>query len=224
MQKFPTLLVFFLLLSALSGCTSSQRSAQGPALDRAGSRLSYEESTPQPTPSERKVLFSAYLALAVDNPDSTSRQIAMIAEKYNGYVNEIGTYQTIIRVESTQLDAAIAEIAALGKLHHKNITGQDVTEEYLDYEIRLENAERARNRYLELLGKAETVEEILKVERELERLNETIDLLKGKIARLDHLEAFSTINVELRKWKKPGLLGYIGLGVYHAVKWLFVRN
>ena len=60
--------------------------------------------------------------------------------------------------------------------------------------------------------------------RELERLNETIGLLKGRMARLDHLEAYSTINVELRERKKPGLLGYIGLGAYHAVKWLFVRN
>ena len=52
----------------------------------------------------------------------------------------------------------------------------------------------------------------------------TFDLLKGKMARIGHLEAYSTISVELRERKKPGLLGYIGLGVYHAVKWLFVRN
>ena len=152
------------------------------------------------------------------------QQIADIAEKYGGYVNEMGTYQATIRVESGQLDAAIADLATLGKLARKNIVGQDVTEAYQDYQIRLENAQKARDRYLELLNKAETVEEILKVERELERLNETIDLLKGKMARIEHLEAYSTITVALRERKKPGLLGYIGLGVYHAVKWLFVRN
>ena len=224
MQKSPALLFFFLLLAALSGCASSQRSAQGPALDKASSGLSYEESARQQAPFERKMLFSAYLTLAVENPDSANQQIAKIAEKYNGYINEIATTRAIIRVESGQVDAAIADITTLGKLRSKNIVGQDVTEDYQDYQIRLENAEKARNRYLELLNKAETVEEILKVEKELERLNETIDLLKGRMARLDHLEAFSTINVELRERKKPGLLGYIGLGAYHAVKWLFVRN
>ena len=47
----------------------------------------------------------------------------------------------------------------------------------MDLEIRLENAEKARNRYLELLDKAETVGEVLSVEKELERLNEKIDLI-----------------------------------------------
>ncbi|MCO6481049.1 MAG: DUF4349 domain-containing protein [Phaeodactylibacter sp.] len=225
MRKSPTLLLpFYLLIAALSGCASSQRAPQEPVPGRAGSGLSYEESAPEQGRQERKALYFAYLTLVVENPDSAGRQIERIAEKYNGYVNEIGSYRAIIRVESGQLDAAIADIEALGKLRRKNILGQDVTEEYQDYQIRLENAEKARGRYLELLNKAETVEEILKVERELERLNETIDLLKGRMARLDHLEAFSTISVELQERKKPGLLGYIGLGVYHAVKWLFVRN
>lgn len=35
---------------------------------------------------------------------------------------------------------------------------------------------------------------------------------------------YSTITVSLSERKKPGILGYIGIGVYHAIKWLFVRN
>ncbi len=225
MRKSPTLsLPFYLLIAALSGCASSQKAHQEPVPGKAGFGSSFEESAPEQGQQDRKALYFAYLSLVVENPDSAGRQMGRIAEKYNGYINEIGTTRTVIRVESGQLDAAIAEIEALGKLRSKNIVGQDVTEEYQDYNIRLENAEKARSRYLELLDKAETVEEILKVEKELERLNETIDLLKGRMARLDHLEAFSTISVELRERKKPGLMGYIGLGVYHAVKWLFVRN
>lgn len=226
MDRIPVFFLPLLLALALNGCTSSKRYAEPrpSSAERADSEYAGEEAPEEQGLSNRKILLSASLALTVENPDSANQQIVKIAEKYKGYVSEAGTYQTVIRVESGQLDDAIADIAALGKLHRKNITGQDVTEEYQDYQIRLENAQKARDRYLELLNKAETVEEILKVERELERLNETIDLLKGKMARIGHLEAYSTISVELRERKKPGLLGYIGLGVYHAVKWLFVRN
>lgn len=224
MSSTPPFLLSLFFFLTLSSCSSTQKAAGEPVLGTAGSDFSYEKSALENARNDRKVLFFAYLTLAVEHPDSAGQQVGRIAEQYNGYINEIGTYRAVIRVESEQLDAAIADITALGKLRHKNIVGQDVTEEYQDYHIRLENAERARNRYLELLNKAETVEEILKVEKELERLNETIDLLKGRMARLDHLEAFSTINVEWRERKKPGLLGYIGLGAYHAVKWLFVRN
>ncbi|NBC05864.1 MAG: DUF4349 domain-containing protein [Bacteroidetes bacterium] len=63
-------------------------------------------------------------------------------------------------------------------------------------------------RYLELLDLAETVDEILKVGKELERLNETIDLLKGKMNRIDQLDAYATITVNLKERKKPGVLEY----------------
>jgi hypothetical protein len=88
----------------------------------------------------------------------------------------------------------------------------------------LDNASNARKRYLELLAKAETVEAALKVEKELERLNGEIDSLEGKINQLKHLSEYSTITVYLEEKVKPGILGYVGIGLYESVKWIFVRN
>jgi hypothetical protein len=173
---------------------------------------------------ERKVLYSAHLTLTVKVPDSATAAIARIALHHKGYTSRSGSQTVVIRVKSTQLQEAIREISALGKVTDRSISGQDVTDEYMDHQIRLENVQKARTRYLELLAQATSVDEALKVERELERLNETIDLLKGKMARMDHLEQFSTITVYLREKVKPGPLGYIGIGLYHTVKWLFVRN
>ena len=173
---------------------------------------------------EKKMIYRASLSLIVENPDSTNVYIEKVAEKYKGYVNKIGTDQTIIRVKSGNLDAAVIDISELGKVERKTKTGEDVTEDYLDFKIRLENAEMARKRYLELLKKAENVETALKVEKELERLNETLDLIKGKMNRINNLAEYSTIVINLKEKKKPGIIGYIGIGLYHSVKWLFVRN
>jgi len=186
--------------------------------------IRFETAGPKQELTNRKVIFSALLSLAVKDPDTASNQIAEIAKKYNGYVNESGTSRSVIRVKSAHLNDAVADISRLGRVDSKRLTGQDVTEEFLDYQIRLENAEKARDRYLELLARAENVEAALKVEKELERLNETIDMLKGRMNRIDHLAEFSTITVNLKEKKKPGVLGYVGLGLYYSVKWLFVRN
>lgn len=226
MKKVRLLILIMLLGVTLLGCSrrrysfSSRVYKSNPVMFSANNDKSvFDEET-----IERKILFSAYISLTVDNPDTANIYIEKIAEKYNGYVNEIGTYKTIIRVKSNNLDSAIEEISALGKVISKNIKGQDVTEDFLDYKIRLENAEKSRKRYLELLAKAENVEAALKVEKELERLNETIDLLKGKMSKIDHLSEYSTITISLKEKIKPGLLGYIGIGLYHSVKWFFVRN
>lgn len=174
--------------------------------------------------SIKKVIFHAFMDLKVKNIDTVNAKIVEIAKKYNGYTQEVGTYQTVIRVKSDNLTDAVNEIELLGKVTRKNISGQDVTDSYLDYQIRLDNAEKARKRYLELLTKAENVEAALKVEKELERLNETIDLIKGKMNRINHLSDYSTITVNIDEKKKPGIIGYVGLGLYYSVKWLFVRN
>ncbi|HMO38388.1 MAG TPA: DUF4349 domain-containing protein [Saprospiraceae bacterium] len=218
------LLFFAIALAILFGvvaCTGSQYATKAPdSVLREAPKTTGSASLEKP----RMVLFSAALDLVVADADTAAAALVRIAERYNGYAAEIGTTRTIIRVESARLNEVIQDIAQLGKLQRKNLQGQDVTDEYLDYEIRLENATKARDRYLELLAKAENVEAALKVERELERLNETIDLLKGRMNRIEHLAAFSTITVNLQERKKPGVLGYLGLGLYHSVKWLLVRN
>ena len=217
---------FFIFIVLFSSCRTSSEYSKSytPALQESAGGDSSREKLETEIDSDRKVLFSANITLAVKEPDSTNIEIERIAKKYDGYINEIGTYRTIIRVKSSQLESTIDELSTLGKVRNKNLHGEDVTENYLDFKIRLDNAEKSRNRYLELLQKAETVQEILLVEKELERLNETIEMLKGRMNRIDHLDEFSTVTIILREHKKLGILGYIGFGVYHTIKWLFVRN
>ena len=224
----------FLLLSILSvlsvGCTSSHQNytrADGyqeetyGSLDKNKSALLEQENKGV---QERKILYQANVRLTVKIIDTTIAQLTQIAKEHKGYVNQAGTYQTIIRVGKGEFEKALAKIEKLGKLRHKNVIGQDVTNEYSDTQIRLDNAQKARKRYLELLAKAENVEAALKVEKELERLNEKIELFKGRMNRMNHLSEYSTITIYLKEKKKPGVLGYIGLGLYHSVRWLFVRN
>ncbi len=223
-----------IFLTATTSCGASKERSSAPAWEYAAQTESGFEnkrvdqlSGPDEeilSQQEKKVIFNANVSLAVENPDSTNVQLEAIAKKYNGYVTELGSGRSIIRVNHLGMKAALLEVESLGKVQSKNVTGKDVTNDYLDFKIRLENAEKARNRYLDLLEKAENVEAALLVEKELERLNGTIDMLKGRMNRINHLAEFSTITVYIKERKKPGILGYIGLGLYHSVKWLFVRN
>jgi len=173
---------------------------------------------------ERKIIYDATINITVKNPDSANVKIADIAEKYNGYVQRIGTTWSEIRVKSENLNKAIADISELGKVESKSISGEDVTDTYTDYEIRLENAEKARDRYLQLLDSASNVQETLLVEKELERLNGEIDLLKGKMSKIEHLTEYSTITIYLKEKVKPGVVGFVFVGIFKVVKWLFIRN
>jgi len=172
----------------------------------------------------RIIIYDASLNLKVKNSDSANVHLKEIAEKYEGYAMSMGNRKAEIRVKADKLNIAIKDISEIGKIRNKTIYGNDVTDEYYDNQIRLENARKARQRYLDLLSKAENVEATLKVEKELERLNGDIDSMEGKLNRLTHLSEFSTLTIYLQQRKKLGILGYIGVGLYESVRWLFVRG
>jgi DNA-binding PucR family transcriptional regulator len=216
----------FLTLLTMSSCGSTygHADAYSGGSTRMVADISGNSKSKDKSDDVKKVIYNSSIYLTVKIPDTASVRIAEIAKKYNGYVQQSGTTSSVIRVEAHQMNAALNDISSLGKVTKKNSSGQDVTDQYADYAIRLDNAEKARLRYLELLERAENVEAALKVEKELERLNETIELMKGKMNRIDHLTSYSTITVYLTEKKKPGVIGYVGIGLYKAVKWLFVRN
>jgi hypothetical protein len=227
-----TQLLFLSLLSVLifASCVTERSASYAYESGRAGGvylegeRDLFGQDLEQRQSVDKKVIYSSSIYLTVENPDTAIARLTNIAQQHKGYVQESGTTKCVIRIPNDARTAAAGAIEACGKVTYKNTTGEDVSDQYADYEIRLDNAKNARKRYLELLEKAATVAEALLVEKELERLNETIDLLEGKMNRIDHLSTYSTITAYLKEKKKPGIIGYIGIGIYHSVKWLFVRN
>ncbi|MEY3398795.1 MAG: hypothetical protein RL220_1389 [Bacteroidota bacterium] len=228
-------ILFFLVLIIMTGCGNSRPAAAWNVYPESGSEyaqmdmggmdlLQEGEFDNEPRTQERMIVTSAALELAVEFPDTMPEAMNRIAARFNGYVSQGGTDMAVIRVPEDKLDPAIEAISQLGKVRSRSQFGYDVSDQYRDSEIRLENALKARERYLELLARAENVEAAVMVERELERLNETIELMKGQMNQLEHLSQYATITVSIHERKKPGILGYVGLGLYHSVKWLFVRN
>ena len=157
-------------------------------------------------------------------PDSFISELFAITNTYGGYFLESGPSWAVVRVKSAHLRESLDHMGLLGKVKYEEIHGEDVTDLYLDLGIRLENARKARKRYLELLSQVKNIQEGLMLERELERLNREIDLLAGRVQQIENKITYATINVYYRERAKPGLLSYVGIGMYKATKWLFVRK
>ena len=170
----------------------------------------------------RFVQYEAYITISSSSPDSVHQSVLKLVNNFKGYVLKSEKDMTIIRVPSADFSEVVKEIEKLGIVANKEIKGEDVTEEYHDLTIRLESTKKVRDRYLELLKIANSVESALQVEREIERVNKEIDLITGKLNRLQHLVRFSTISVSTAKEVKPGPIGYIFYGAYKVIKWLFV--
>ncbi len=165
------------------------------------------------TVMDRKIVKNGYMILEVNDIAAAITGVAAMADDLNGYVvssNKSGdkdaTYgQIIIRVPSGSFDIAFDRLRHLAvNVPNESTTSQDVTEEYTDLQAQLRNYEATEAQYLEILKKADKVEDILAVQRELSNVRGQIEQVKGRIQYIERTSDMALITVDLQKVKPIG--------------------
>lgn len=157
---------------------------------------------------ERKLIKNGRVAFEVNDLERTKKQIVATVSHYKGYIssdsqNELSgriNNHLTIRIPFQNFDSLLIGISKeIEKFDTKEIRISDVTEEFLDVQSRLKNKKALEKRYLEILKKAKTVDEILNVEKEIGKLREDIESAEGKLKYLTDQVSFSTLNVLIYK-------------------------
>ena len=163
---------------------------------------------------ERQVIRRAALSLEAEKGrfDEANRQLVMTVESFGGIILDSNTYTDYdqkriahysIRVPQEKFTQLVAQIESLGKVESRSMGTQDVTEQYIDLQASITNKLRHEERLLEILAQAKTVDEILRIETELNRLRTEVDSLKGRLRYLENEVQMSSINVSIREWRQP---------------------
>lgn len=84
-------------------------------------------------------------------------------------------------------------------MKNQRLYTDDVTEEYVDLEARAGTLSAQERRLTQVLEKAETVEDILRVEKELERVRANREALTGKLHYLRHRVSYSRVTIDVIK-------------------------
>jgi len=163
------------------------------------------------TTQERIVIYNGYVSFETTDILGAIDKVRLLAEKYGGYVagssrstvgNQVQATVTI-RIPQDKFRTAIKEIEAFGKVLDERTSSEDVTERYIDLKARLQNHQAEEQRLTALLSKANTVDEILKVEKELARVRGEIESLQGQVNYIERNVAMSLITVNLREPPQP---------------------
>lgn len=141
------------------------------------------------------LIYTASMNLAVFQVADASKQVETMAKEAGGFLARRDDSQLVIRVPASKFEDILKRIEKLGDVLHRNVAAEDVTEQYMDVEVRLKNARAVRDRLQALLEKATKVEESLAIEKELTRVGTEIETLEGKLKYLKDRVAFSTITV-----------------------------
>ena len=124
-----------------------------------------------------------------------------------------------IRVPDEDFDQALVELRSLAtRVESENTNSRDVTEEYIDLEARLKNAEATESQYLALLEKATDVEDILRIYERLSQVRRDIEQLKGRIQYLERTSSMSLISVRLEPVATAKPLVRVGWNALETLK------
>ncbi len=160
----------------------------------------------------RHVIRSGSISLSVIDTRETMNDVRSIVENAEGLVSDSYVYEIregrygasmTLRVPEKRFDTVMNTLEELGKATNIETRSEDVTMEYVDLESRLNNQKAQEERLIEILDKAETVEEILEVERELHRVRGEIESMTARLNRLEDQVSYATINLNLREEAVP---------------------
>jgi len=169
--------------------------------------------TPLPQQVEhvnRMIIRTASIDMESEDPEKVVNEIMLIADSLGGYVESMGVHRDgrisaniVVRVPEKSFFDALARIRRLGKILREEVSGKDVTEQYIDLEARLRNLKAEEDWLLKAMDKARNVQELMIIERELWRIRGEIERIEGQLKYLQRRVEYSTIMVHVTQPGKP---------------------
>lgn len=193
-------------MSSMAGTSGVNTSGNASAGSTASSGTATDTGSIQ-----RMVIKTANIGLTVKDLTKGMDSVQQIADRFGGYVqssdiihgDQYASARITIVVPSANFGKALPEIRALGKVTSDQTSGQDVTSEFVDLQARERNLESSRQSLRNLMAKARTVSDVLKVRAELDSIQGQLEQVQGRIKYLRTRSATSTITVDLQPLITP---------------------
>jgi hypothetical protein len=211
-----TLVISLVFAVSVNGCAEGGQYQSVPAVPTApameptvikepGAGVDYSNGEVTTLPEERMIVRNGDISLVVDDVLEARDKITQMAERLGGWVvnsNIYGEEETrgwiSIRVPSDKFDQALAELRGLAvRVTSESTSTEDITEQYVDLQSRLRNAEATESQYLALLNQATEVDDILSIYQSLSQIRYEIEQIKGRMQYLERTSAMSLISVNL---------------------------
>jgi hypothetical protein len=164
--------------------------------------------------AERLIIRTGNISLVVEDTRGAQATIESIvagmaaegafvvsSEEYGGTEDSQPHISMSIRIPAARFGETMDRLADLAvTVTNRSESAQDVTEEYVDLEARLESLEAARQRLLEIMQEARSTKDLLEAEQQLTQREAEIESIKGRMQYLEQSARLSSIWIELQPY------------------------
>ncbi|MFD8888366.1 DUF4349 domain-containing protein [Streptomyces erythrochromogenes] len=197
----------------------------------AGSAGSAAKTDGAPVAVRPNVIRTATLGIETTDVQKTLAAARTAADGAGGYVGNESTKRgedgrmtstVTLRVPGERYDAVLGAMEGSGKLLHRKVDAQDVTEKVADINSRVSSQQASVARVREMMGKASALSEVVMLESELSRRQSDLESLLAQQTALKDQTSMGTITLEVsepapaaeeeKKEKEPTFLGALSGG------------
>ena len=161
---------------------------------------------------ERKIIRSAYMSIETTGFERTVDEILGKVSLYMGYIESSEIQgkprrqekqpanrkaHLEVRIPRKSFDQFISGLGDVGSVINQQVTGEDITGQYLDVEARLKSLKLQEERLLTILSKAELLQDIIELERELSNVRYEIENYTGTLKKWDNLIEYSKVTIDV---------------------------
>ncbi|MCU9613043.1 DUF4349 domain-containing protein [Caldibacillus lycopersici] len=169
--------------------------------------------------TERKIIYTANLQIEVKEYQQALEDITEQVTASGGYIVSSTMYEDteadatngelMVRIPQDKYPTFIDEVEQLSsKVLESSVTGQDVTEEYIDLESRLKSKRVVEARLLTFMEQAEKTEDLLAISDDLAAVQEDIETIIGQMNYLANRSDLATITINM--YEKNVTIGGLG--------------
>jgi hypothetical protein len=160
---------------------------------------------------KQRIIRDGRMGLKVNDLEAARLRVDSLVSAYDAYyaneryhdTDRESSYNLSIRVPAESFEALSNALeAGSGQVLYREVNARDVTEQFIDMETRLASMRIYLERYRELLGRAQSVQEILEVENRIRQLQEEIDSTVGRLRYLQDQVDYSTLELMLTREKE----------------------
>ena len=172
--------------------------------------------------SNRKIIYTGNISLQTLEYDQASNSIHAKITQYGGFIESEDTYNDdpywyykertgsaanrtrrnlniTARIPADQFDAFMKDLEKDGQVVNSSINARNVSVTYATREASKKALEIEQSRLLEMMEKAESVEDMIRVEERLTEVERELNSEKTELSALDRDVNFSTIYISLQE-------------------------
>lgn len=260
MKKLLCMLLSLVLLLGLTACGAASKGAADNAVaetwaaaevpgEMANGLTSQTQSGSQALPENRKWIVTVDMSAETEDLDTLLSSMDEQIAQLQGFVeeqriNSRSRYRSAsltVRIPAESVDAFTTHMAASSNVVSSSKTLEDITLTYVSTESRMQALQTEEARLLELMGKAETMADLLEIEARLTDVRWELESVTSQLRTMDNQVNYATVYLNITEvteytpveektvWQRisggfvDSLKG-LGTGILELLIWILVNS